>query len=219
MKVEYKHKFIDFLSKRLLADLPGTNAHLQMMPEIKNLPYRTLVAKKDAKKSAVLVLLYSKGEDLNIIFTLRSKKLSNHSGQISFPGGHLDKGETPVQTALRETLEEIGIDKSQLNVIGRLSDLYVPPTNYIISPVVGYMTEKPDYYINSPDEVEEIIDLSLGTFSDNSIYSVENWKYQGQELKVPLWKIHSETPLWGATSMIMMEFLLLYSEFKSQSGN
>jgi 8-oxo-dGTP pyrophosphatase MutT (NUDIX family) len=219
MKVEYKHKFIDFLSKRLLADLPGTNAHLQMMPEIKNLPYRKLRAKKDAKKSAVLVLLYSNGDNLNIIFTLRSKKLSNHSGQISFPGGHLDKGETPVQTALRESQEEIGLKSSDIHIIGRLSDLYVPPTNYIISPVVGYMKEKPDYYINSTEEVEEIIDLPLDRFTDESIYTVESWKYNGQELKVPLWKIHSETPLWGASSMIMMEFLTLYSEFKSQSGN
>lgn len=219
MNVDTKHKFIDFLSKRLLADLPGTNAHLQMMPEIKNLPYRTLMAKKDAKKSAVLVLLYLNGENLNIIFTLRSKKLSNHSGQISFPGGHLDKGETPVQTALRESWEEIGLKSTDINIIGRLSDLYVPPTNYIISPVVGYMTQKPDYYINSPDEVEEILDLALEKFYDESVYSVENWKYKGQELKVPLWKIHTETPLWGASSMIMMEFLMLYSEFKSQKGN
>jgi 8-oxo-dGTP pyrophosphatase MutT (NUDIX family) len=218
MKIQSKHKFIDFLSERLLAELPGTNAHLLMMPEMENLPYRTLKPKKDAKRSAVLVLLYSHGDELNIIFTLRSKKLSNHSGQMSFPGGHLDEGETPVQTALRETTEEIGIEGSRINIIGRLSDLYVPPTNYIISPVVGYMTNKPDYYINSPDEVEEILDLPLETFSDESIYMVENWKYNGQELKVPLWKIHTETPLWGASSMIMMEFLTIYREYKTKYG-
>lgn len=190
-----------------------------MMPEMKNLPYRTLNARKSSKKSAVLILLYPQGNDIHMIFTLRSKKLSNHSGQISFPGGHIEKGEDAAQTALRETQEEIGIDTALVRIIGQLSDLYVPPTNYIITPVIGYMTEKPDYFINSPDEVEEILDIPLGLFLNNDIYSVETWNYQGQALKVPLWKIHDETPLWGATSMIMSEFLILYRQFCNENTN
>ncbi len=199
--------------------MPGKAAHLLMMPEIRSLPYRNLTAKNGAIKSAVLLLLYQHNGLMHIVFTLRSKKLSNHSGQISFPGGHIEKGEDAVATALREAREEIGIDEKKVLIIGRLSDLYVPPTNYLITPVVGFMPEKPDSYINSPDEVEEILDIPLDIFIKPGVYSIELWDYNGSELKVPLWKIHPETPLWGATSMIMSEFLSLYSEFRHSAGN
>ncbi len=213
--MEKDSKFIEYLSGRLKEKLPGAEAHRLMMPGLEKMPDRTIPLKKTIKKSAVLLLLYPNGNGLNILLTLRSRNLASHSGQISFPGGHLEKGEGVVQAALREAWEEIGLESGKVTVVGNLSDLYVPPSNFVITPVVGFSPEKPHCFIHSRDEVEEIIDLPLETFTNGTHYGVEKWNFKGMELDVPVWRIHSLTPLWGATSMILKELLVLWEEYKS----
>jgi 8-oxo-dGTP pyrophosphatase MutT (NUDIX family) len=105
---------------------------------------------------------------LHIVFTLRSRNLLSHSGQISFPGGLCEVDETPVQTALRETEEEIGISNNTIEIIGQLTPLFVLPSNSYIFPVVGYSNQFLDIKINH-NEVEEAFSKPLSFFSFNNI--------------------------------------------------
>ncbi|MER3328419.1 MAG: CoA pyrophosphatase, partial [Candidatus Kapaibacterium sp.] len=143
-------KFFDFLNNRLKSDLPGAKAQIKMAPfgDLERL--NNNIPRADAKRSAVLLLI---NEQMELLFTLRSSKLRKHSGQISFPGGRADEGETYEQTALRETEEEVGISSSNIELVGRMSGLYVPPSNNVIQPVIGRIPSKIELLLN-PDEVE-----------------------------------------------------------------
>lgn len=205
-------EFIRFIKERLRTHLPGREAQIKMAPSINGQFIRGFDAPKNAKESSVLLLLLPNQDDsdLSILFTLRSTKLNSHSGQISFPGGRKEKNETLYETALRETREEIGIETSGIQVLGKLSTLYVPPSNAIIHPFVGYMDFLPQTKPNQ-SEVVEIFTVSLNYFLEND-YEMQVWDYNGYKMDVPLWKVHKTTPLWGATAMILMEFLTLLKE-------
>ncbi|MCX7737270.1 MAG: CoA pyrophosphatase [Candidatus Kapabacteria bacterium] len=201
---------IDFIKAKLNSELPGREAQIKMAPSINGQLIRGFDAPKNAKQSSVLLLLYpSKDEsDLNILFTLRSNNLNSHSGQISFPGGRKEKNETLVETALRETREEIGISTDDIQILGKLSTLYVPPSNAIIYPFVGFLPYPPETKPNQ-SEVFEVFSVSLKYFLENK-FEKQVWNYNGHLMDVPLWNVHNSTPLWGATAMILMEFLTLF---------
>lgn len=208
-----KNEFVHYL-KTENNDLPGFEAQLKMAPKFKGVNFRSFKPKADAKSSAVLILVVGDNHNFDILFTLRSEKLRNHNGQISFPGGRSDINETPIDTALRETWEEVGIEKQHITIVTELTELYVPPSNSIIKPVVGYIDEQPNLIIN-PDEVEEAFFVKIDEF-----YNVENYKVtkrvlQEQEIETPEWIIHPKTPLWGATAIIMSEFIELHRKFKT----
>jgi 8-oxo-dGTP pyrophosphatase MutT (NUDIX family) len=205
------NSFIKFLQDRLKKTLPGIEAQKIMAPFYGDIFYRKFKPSYTAYNSAVLSLLTFQDAKLNILLTLRSKKIK-HSGQISFPGGRSENNETPEQTALRETREEIGIDTSDIKLLGRLSDLYVHPTDTIIIPVVAYKKNVEGIKINN-DEVEDVFQVPFEKFLDNKFRKTETWKLNGKEVNVPLWDIYPTTPLWGATSMILMELVFLYNEF------
>ena len=153
-------KLFDFLNSRLKSDLPGAKAHIKMAPfgDLERL--NNNIARPDAKHSAVLLLI---NEQMELLFTLRSSKLRKHSGQISFPGGRSEEGETYEETALRETEEEVGIKSSNIELLGRMSGLYVPPSNNIIQPIIGRIPNKIDLVLN-PDEVDEAFYVPLESF-------------------------------------------------------
>ncbi len=207
-------KFIDFLKNACNNELPGIDSHSILAPKFKGKSFRNMTPSKDAKESAVMLILEpnSESNDFNIIFTLRSAYLNKHSGQISFPGGRLDMNETPEQAAMRETKEEIGIDESNYKVIAKLSTLYVPPSNNIIYPFVAVLEKKSNYSIN-PDEVEEIFSVNINNFNLNTAIKFYTDVFDGLEVQIPYFDVHKSTKLWGATSMILAEFLFLYDEF------
>jgi 8-oxo-dGTP pyrophosphatase MutT (NUDIX family) len=202
---------INLLVERLKKPLPGLPAQKLMSPVIGDKFFREFKPSTDARKSAVLTLFHLKEDELNLLFTLRSEKIS-HSGQISFPGGRQDENETFEETALRETNEEIGIDTSGIKILGRLSTLFVPPSNSLITPVVGYIAEMPEIKRNS-DEVQEIFSVPFTDFiSEESVFR-EIWNINNYEIEVPHWKVHPTTPLWGATAMILIELIEICKEF------
>ncbi len=201
--------FIVFLKERIKMDLPGIEAHKLMAPKIGNDYYRSFKTEKDAYKSAVLVLFVRINDKLHILFTLRSQNIS-HSGQISFPGGRAEFNETDEVTALRETKEEVGISKD-IEIIGRLSTLFVPPSKSLIIPIVGYMDYPPEISVNS-DEVQEAFTIPFDYFLTNDYLKREVWNFNGKDVEVPFWNIHT-TPLWGATAMILMELIEISKEF------
>lgn len=205
-------KFFDFLNNRLNEDLPGAKAQIKMIPfgDLERL--NSNIPRLDARKSAVLILINDK---FDILFTLRSSKLRNHSGQISFPGGRSENDETYEQTALRETEEEVGISRNKIKLIGRLSNLYVPPSNNIIQPIVGHIEDNLQLLPN-PDEVEEVFYTPIEYFLDEKNIKIKKSEFGGKPYAYPCWDIHRSVPLWGATAIIMSEFIYLVNEFREK---
>ncbi len=196
--------------------LKGIDAHIKMSPMIGNEPYRPLTPVGATKPSSVLLLLV--GNDLNsldVLLTLRSPNVQHHKRQISFPGGHCEKGENYVATALREAQEEIGLNSDDIRIIGMLSPLYVPPSETIVFPIVGHIASIETLKINY-DEVEEVIFQPLYYFLDDSKITIEKWLWEGKQIDVPLWNIHNDVPLWGATAMILSEFVEIVKDILYQ---
>lgn len=198
--------FLNALRRGLQGNLPGQSAHIKMAPHLGDALFRSFEPSVDATPSSVLLpLVGDSTEDLEILFTLRSSSLPQHSNQICFPGGHRKQDETAIESALRETQEEMGISTEQIEIIGLLSDLFVPPSNTIITPVVGYLPLKPEFRLNFT-EVSEYFFVQLSYFLDENNIQQEIWDFAGNKVLVPLWKVHPRVALWGATAMILAEF-------------
>jgi 8-oxo-dGTP pyrophosphatase MutT (NUDIX family) len=211
-----KYEFIEFLKNRLKKKLPGKEAHLQMAPLIGNEPYRNFTPSMYAEPSSVMVLLIPDEleNEFSVLLTLRSSNLNSHKGQISFPGGRAEYNENPIEAALRETWEEIGIEAKDIRIVGKLSELYVPPSNAIITPVVGFINSLPPLKINS-DEVETAFLFGLSSLKSSIKRAI--WNFKGKDVDVPFWDVGQKTPLWGATAMILTELLIFIQEFNDNS--
>jgi 8-oxo-dGTP pyrophosphatase MutT (NUDIX family) len=204
--------FLNALRHRLQENLPGKDAHTKMAPRLGDELFRSFEPSVNATPSSVLLLLVGDSiENLEILFTLRSSNLPQHSNQISFPGGHRERDETVIDSALRETEEEIGIPSKQIEIIGLLSALFVPPSDTIITPVVGYLPLKPEIKMNLT-EVSECFFVQLNYFLDERNVQQEIWDFAGNKVLVPLWKVHPRVALWGATAMILAEFTEIVKE-------
>lgn len=179
-------------------------------------PLRKMDAPAHANASSVLILVFPNNDDrLELILTLRTSHIQ-HGGQLSFPGGRAEGDETEAETALREAREEIGIAPDDVQIAGRLSTLYVPHSNSQVTPVVGFLEYNPELTLN-PAEVEEAFSVELESLAGKENLTVENWELRQQATyKVPYWNVH-RVPLWGATAMILNEFLELYRLFKGQN--
>lgn len=212
------HNLITFLNNRLDKHLPGKSSQLKMAPRpVSSGQMRQMEAPEDAWESSVLVLLMpnDKGK-IELTLTLRSNDI-NHGGQISFPGGRAEEGESAEDTALREAHEEIGICPDEVKIVGQLSGLYVNHSNNRVTPVVGFMDHRPDFNLN-PLEVEEIFTVELDSLLMKKNLTVEDWNLRSHTYKVPYWDVH-RVPLWGATAMILSELLDLYREFKETESS
>ena len=206
--------FADFLTRQLKSPLPGWSSQSSMSPFSsngfvdRNLPVTP-------KKSAVLILFYpDSSNNIRLVYTLRTSFLKKHSGQISFPGGRADGNETPIQTALRETHEEIGINPNDIQIVGNLSKLDVYHSNSRVQPVVGFMEFEPTFKKN-PSEVAEIISYPLSHLLDASSKKFTTMTLGSEIYTVPYYHIH-KTPLWGATAMITAEILELLKEWNGE---
>ena len=142
------------------------------------------------------------------MLTRRTERLGNHSGQISFPGGRREPGDADLAaTALRETHEEIGIALDHIEVLGHLTPLYVPPSHFLISPVVAYVAHTPRHQPNA-DEVAEVIEAPLSVLFDEAAKGAELRaliSQNGKQLLTPHYRISSHS-VWGATAMVLSEF-------------
>lgn len=158
--------------------------------------------KKRLKPSSVLLLLFFENDELFVCLIKRPATMKHHAGQIALPGGRIDPGETPLETALRETWEEIGISADKIEIIGSLSELFVDVSGFLIRPFVGWLKEKPVFKIN-PSEVERTLLFPLLRFRDQ-LEETELETISGR-LKVPCFHFENEI-VWGATAMILSEF-------------
>lgn len=210
------HLFYQFLKQRLEASLPGSAAQQKMSPAPVDPNFKfPEQPNKNIHPSGVLVPLYpDQKQNLHVILTLRTTSI-RHAGQISFPGGRQEVNETLCETAIRESEEEIGLNRQDLTIAGRMTPLYLHRTENQITPYVGFLPCKPRMTRN-PNEVEEILTVSLDHLNSEENLVRERWDLREQQLEVPYWDIH-KVPLWGATAMMMSELLELYREFLNKS--
>ncbi|HEY0642208.1 MAG TPA: CoA pyrophosphatase [Nocardioides sp.] len=130
----------------------------------------------DARRGAVLMVFADRPEDPTapddlahrgeLLLTERAHHMRSHPGQVSFPGGSLDEGETPREAALREAHEEIGLVPDEVEVFGELPELWLPPSNFAVTPVLGYWRDKGEVRIESPDEVHAIHHVAIAELLD-----------------------------------------------------
>ncbi|NDJ78079.1 MAG: CoA pyrophosphatase [Chloroflexi bacterium] len=156
-----------------------------------------------ARQAAVLVLLYPHQTQLSFVLIQRTQHDRDvHSGQISLPGGSQDAGETPVQTALREAHEELGVNGG-VQILGQLDPLYIPPSDFEVHPVVGYTSVRP-HWIPAESEVVDVIECPLKWLLDDAHKVVEDWELRGFQLRVPWYNVDGHQ-VWGATAIILSE--------------
>ncbi len=199
----------EIIKDKFKQPLPGLSSHLKMAPasrvaEISNLSGNF----NNARKSAVMILLFQEEEQMKLIFIRRSFYVGIHAGQIAFPGGRFEDSDVNIQnTAFREIEEEIGITADKIEILGRLSDIYVPPSNFLISIFVGYLKEKPTYNIDER-EVAEVIEIDLADFFRENIIHQKDFLVPSADTTVnALYYKVGNIDLWGASAMVMTELL------------
>ncbi len=155
--------------------------------------------------AAVLLPLFVKDDQYHLLFTKRTEHLQHHSGEISFPGGasHADD-RTLLETALRETHEEVGIAPEHVEVLGMLDDFY-SIHNYLVTPYVGVFPSGYQLRPNS-EEIATIIEVPLNHFRNREIFRIEDWRWQGRQHPVYFYTF-GEFEIWGLTAAILKQFL------------
>ncbi len=201
---------LDFnsLATRLKQPLPGADAHEPLRAVPMGAIKPKFEHKTPPKPGSVLILLYPNGEQINFPLTLRADYAGTHSGQISFPGGKAEAGESAIDTALREAEEEIGINRKDIKVIGTLSQFFVIPSNFLVTPVVAFAEARPSFKSDS-FEVAKIIEGSLKELiREDAIKSKEILAAKTYQLMAPHFEIEGEI-VWGATAMMLNEFRMV----------
>ncbi len=199
-----QQSFISEITKAFKGTLPGLNSHKKAMPESR----RTMLSRfseENAKRSAVLLLLYPDHDRWYIPFIKRTVDGTVHSGQIAFPGGKYEDSDADYfDTAKREAEEEIGINGQDVIIINSLSPLIIPVSNFIVYPVVGYMNYKPEFSMLK-EEVAGIHIVDMESLINNRI---KNKMIQAgvTEIKAPFYEFE-DFEVWGATAMILAEFI------------
>lgn len=202
-------KFIRLLDVQLKLELPGHYAHEKMSSTLKNFASQWDHKGMAPQKSAVLILLYPKNNDIYSVLIKRPDYEGYHGGQISLPGGKEEKDDIDLQhTALREAREEIGIDPDQITVIGKTSMFFIPVSNIEVYPYVGF-TKNIDSFCIDINEVVELIEYPVFMLTDKKNVFTKTMNYVDHEIIVPYYLINGHH-VWGATAMMLSEFTEIF---------
>lgn len=202
----------DALRDRLTRPLPGLDAQLRMAPRPRPGwdPHALPAGLRDA---AALILLYPHDGAWHVPLTLRGSTLRHHTGQVSLPGGRVDAGESIEAAALREAEEEVGVVPGAVQVVGRLTPLHVPVSRHLLHPVVGIAADRPSFRLAAA-EVERLLEVPVAHLRDPEIVA---WEQRQRQLPppvlmdVPYFAVDG-TQVWGATAMILAEFLAVLAD-------
>lgn len=203
MYFDFFHKNISKIKKEKLL---ATDAHIKMAP-LERISYMRELKylENNPRNAAVLMLVYPKNDLAHLALIVRNTYPGVHSSQISFPGGKEEIEDASLEiTALRETEEEIGVCSTKIEIIKPFSEIYIPPSNFLVYPYLGYSHEELTFLPN-PDEVKRVIELPLRVLLDDSIIiSTKMTTSYAKNIEVPAFQIDKYI-VWGATAMIMSE--------------
>lgn len=199
-------EFLRFVPKLINAGLPAFDAHIKMAPleRLESLKKSTVEA-ENPRIAAVMMLFYPKKDSAHFVLIVRNSYKGVHSAQIAFPGGkyELQDGNYAI-TALRETHEEVGIHPDKIEIIKPFTQIYIPPSNFMVYPFLGISKEEL-VFVLEPAEVASIIEIPLSTFlSDAIVIEAKLSTSYANDINVPAFKIE-EHIIWGATAMMLSE--------------
>ncbi|PHS09486.1 MAG: coenzyme A pyrophosphatase [Kordia sp.] len=199
--------FEELVPKIKNSSLPGIDSQFKLAPSIrKKLGKEINIEERNPNKAAVLSLLFPDASgEMQMVFMLRKTYKGVHSNQIGFPGGKVESSDNNLEaTALRETYEEIGVSSADITVLKELTDVYIPPSNFLVTPFLGILKERPEYVLEE-NEVERLIEIPLKSIlSDKYIASKIITTSYAKEIEVPVFEFYKEV-IWGATAMMLSE--------------
>ena len=206
--------FLVSLSKVKNIPLPAETSQFKMSPPFRGeLVSRYKEAMKNAKRAGVLAMFYPDSSyQTQLALILRKTYKGVHSAQIGFPGGKYEVDDkTLKQTAIRETFEEIGVEKHKIEVIKQMTEVYIPPSNFYVQPFIGITHQTPKF-IKQEDEVEDILEVALHHFLDekNVVNKVVATSYTAK-IEVPAFELNGHV-VWGATAMMLSEIKDILNE-------
>jgi len=194
-----KNAWIELLRHKL----PGEKAQLRMAPTFRG----NLTSVGKPTEAAVLVLFYPTEGKTHLVFIKRNEYDGPHSAQVSFPGGVREAIDLSLEeTALRETREELGID-GQIEILGAVTPLHIPVSNFMVYPFVGWM-EKSPVFLPDPSEVQYVIEAAFTDLLDPSNSDSETLYHHKQSIEAPFYRVGKDK-IWGATAMMLSEVLHL----------
>ncbi|MFW5820268.1 MAG: NUDIX hydrolase [Bacteroidota bacterium] len=195
------------IEQLIMDELPGETSHSKMTPRIR----RSLQSGTNSREAAVMILFFQENRDIKLALIKRTEYEGVHSGQISFPGGMKEAEDPDLQsTSIRETVEETGIKEKELRILGELSPIHIPVSNFRVCPYVAYMSSTP-IFTPDPVEVDHIINIPLKHLLNYKNRKKEKWNLSGEEIMVPFYS-YKNYKIWGATAMILSEFLDIIEE-------
>jgi len=203
--------FIEKLKQKLQGPLPGKEAQIKMAPKPIDERRFNEDPNKPPRLGGVMVLLYPDVDGIHIPLMKRPLYDGAHSGQISFPGGKLEEHDDDLlQTALRETEEEIGVAQNDIEILGQLSELFIVASNFKVLPTVGVVSKKP-LFIPDPVEVEEVIPMKLDLLKNASFRKIKEMHFPPYTIFSPYFDVSGEV-VWGATAMMLSELATLMED-------
>jgi 8-oxo-dGTP pyrophosphatase MutT (NUDIX family) len=200
-----------YLTKRLQSPLPGALAHEPLRARPSGSVFPNFTHKLPPKPGSVLILLYEDMGKIKFPLIKRPQYLGAHSGQVSLPGGKAEAGETIIETALREGEEEIGIRATEVKVLGTLSEFFVMPSNFMVTPVIGFIEGSPQFK-GDQHEVERILQADMqDLLRADAIHEKEILAAGRFQMLAPHFEVENEI-VWGATAMMLNEFRMVIQD-------
>lgn len=200
-----------WLGARLSERLPGRSGQRRFSPALGYGRHYGPGA-HDARQASVMVLLYPHRGTWHLPLIVRTPSLTAHGGQISFPGGAVESCESPVECAIREYEEELGVKGSGIRTLGMLSPLYVFVSNYLVTPCLATLPSRPAFRPN-PREVAQLLEVPVNEIANPVVRETVPISRDGITFQAPCLKLQHHC-VWGATAMILGEFMTLLEEWR-----
>jgi 8-oxo-dGTP pyrophosphatase MutT (NUDIX family) len=203
----------DMIETALSKPLPGLKAQLRMAPRPGLL--KSPSSQSKPRKSGVLILLFPSLDtgELCLVLTRRTESVADHKGQISLPGGAVDPDDlSTAHTALREACEEVGVCGDNMRILGSLTPIYIPPSDFCVQPYVAHLPHAPQF-LPQPEEVAEILEVPLPYLLDEKNIVVEEWLLDEEVKEVPFFNVYGHK-VWGATAVVLSEFIAVLESLK-----
>lgn len=200
------------LKLRLAMPLPGNDAQLQMSHTERRIWMNKFTIPDNRKEGAVLILFFPHEGKIKFPLIVRNEYDGVHSGQVALPGGKKELQDADLAaTSLRETQEEIGIDPSNISLLGKMTQLYIPPSNFLVTPYIGIAHDTP-VFNPDPSEVAEIFFVEADDLINEKFVDTRDIKVSsGTLLQSPVFTFHNKT-IWGATAMMLSELKIIFKE-------